>query len=107
VIFKDDLDRSCVDLQVDQRETIAVLAGVAPRLQKVLDGRFTNSSNLHDLREKIGLVHRWRRIMGYKRWSWVCAGPPLDVIWGSLLICVRVPWAAARTAVRRVQSLKK
>jgi len=58
VIFKDDLDHTCVDLPVDQRETIAVLTVAAPRLPKVSDDRFINSSDLHDLREKIKLVYR-------------------------------------------------
>jgi len=31
VIFKNDLDRSCVNLPVDQRETVAVLTVAAPR----------------------------------------------------------------------------
>ncbi|KAF9644477.1 hypothetical protein BDM02DRAFT_3102057, partial [Thelephora ganbajun] len=35
VIFKDDLDHSCVDLLAEQGETIAVLAVTAPRLPEV------------------------------------------------------------------------
>jgi len=58
VIFKDDLDHSCVDLPVDKRETVAVLTVAAPRHPKVLDDRFANSSDLHDLREKARLVCR-------------------------------------------------
>jgi len=58
VIFKDDLDRSCVDLPADEWETVAVLTVAAPRFPDVLNGRFANSSDLHDLREKIRLVCR-------------------------------------------------
>lgn len=58
VIFKDDLDHSCADLPVDQRETVAVLTVAAPRGPDVLNGRFMNSSDVHDLREKIRLVYR-------------------------------------------------
>ena len=52
VIFKDDLDHSCVDLSVDRRETVA-----APGGPEDLDGRFINSSDLHNLREKVRLVY--------------------------------------------------
>ncbi|KAF9646212.1 hypothetical protein BDM02DRAFT_3189011 [Thelephora ganbajun] len=41
-----------------QIETVAVLTVAAPRLPEVSDGRFLNSSNLRDLREKIRLVYR-------------------------------------------------
>ena len=41
--LQDGLDRSCVDLPVDGRETVGVLTVAAPRLPKVLHGRFTNS----------------------------------------------------------------
>lgn len=58
VIFKDDLDNSCVDLPVDQREIVAVLTVAAPRLPEVLNRRFSNSSDVHDLREKIRLTYR-------------------------------------------------
>jgi len=58
VIFKDDLDHSCVDLPVDQRETVAVLTVAAPRGPEVLNKRFENSSDVHDLREKIKLAYR-------------------------------------------------
>lgn len=58
VVFKDNLDHSCIDLPVDQRETIAVLTIAAPRLPKVSDGRLSNDSDLHDLRRKIRLVYR-------------------------------------------------
>jgi len=58
VIFKDDLDHSCVDLPVDQRETVAVLTVAAPRGPKLLDGRISSSSVVHDLREKIRLTYR-------------------------------------------------
>ena len=57
MIFKDDLDHSCVDLPVDQRETVAILTVAAPRGPKVSDGRFSNSSTVHDLREKIRLAY--------------------------------------------------
>jgi hypothetical protein len=58
VIFKEDLDHSCVDLPVDKRETVAVLTVAAPRGPRVLNGRFVSDSVLHDLREKIRLVYR-------------------------------------------------
>jgi len=58
VIFKDDLDHSCADLPVDQRETIAVITVAAPRGPEVSDGRFFNTSDVHDLKEKIRLVYR-------------------------------------------------
>ena len=58
MIFKDDLDHSCADPPVDQRETVAVLTIAAPRCPEVLDGRFMKSSDLRDLREKIRLVYR-------------------------------------------------
>jgi uncharacterized protein (TIGR02452 family) len=57
-IFKDDLDHSCVDLPVDQREVVAVITVAAPRVPEVLDGRLLNSSDIHDLREKIKLIYR-------------------------------------------------
>jgi hypothetical protein len=58
VIFKDDLDHSCVDLPVDQREIVSVITVAAPRGPKVSDGRFAKSSTVHDLREKIKLAYR-------------------------------------------------
>lgn len=58
MIFKDDLDHSCVDLPVDQREVVAVITVAAPRGPEVLDERLLNSSDIHDLREKIKLVYR-------------------------------------------------
>jgi len=58
VVFKDDLDHSCVDLPVDQRETFAVLTVAAPRGPDVLNDRFMNDSDVHDLREKIRLAYR-------------------------------------------------
>jgi len=77
VIFKDDLDHSCVDLPVDQRETVAVLTVAAPRGPRVLDGRFSNSSDVHDLREKIRLVYRMAGhngkqalILGVDKYPW-------------------------------------
>lgn len=58
VIFKDDLDHSCVDLPEDKREIVAVLTVAAPRLPEVLNDRLLNSSDIHDLREKIKLAYR-------------------------------------------------
>ena len=58
MIFKDDLDHSCVDLPVDKRETVAILTVAAPRLPELLNSRILNSSDVHDLREKIRLTYR-------------------------------------------------
>ena len=77
MIFKDDLDRSCVDLPVDQRETVAVLTVAAPRDPEVLGGRFLNSSDLHDLREKIRLIYR---MAGHNGKQALVLGMPLSPI---------------------------
>jgi len=58
VIFKDDLDHSCVDLPVDQRETVAVLTIAAPRRPEVVGGRLLIDSDVKDLQEKIRLAYR-------------------------------------------------
>ena len=58
MIFKDDLDHSCVDLPVDEREIVSVITVAAPRGPKTEHGRFAKSSTVHDLREKIKLAYR-------------------------------------------------
>jgi len=58
VIFRDDLDHDCVDLSVDERETVAILTIAAPRHPKISNGRFAKPSVAHDLREKIRLTYR-------------------------------------------------
>ena len=58
VIFRDDLDHDCVDLEVDKRGTVAVLTVAAPRGPKISNGRFMKDSDVHNLREKIRLTYR-------------------------------------------------
>ena len=58
MIFKDDLDHDCVDLEVDKRETVAVLTVAAPRGPRISNDKFVKDSDVHDLREKIRLTYR-------------------------------------------------
>jgi uncharacterized protein (TIGR02452 family) len=81
VIFKDDLDHDCVDLPVDQRETVAILTVAAPRVPEVSDGRISKSSVVQDLKEKIKLVYRMAArngkhtlILGMCQSRWMCSG---------------------------------
>ena len=88
VIFKDDLDHSCIDLPVDQRETVAVLTVAAPRLPKLLDGRFANSSHVRDLREKIRLTYRMAGHNGKQVLILGTCKTRLKRIRGMWLICI-------------------
>jgi len=60
VIFKDDLDHGCVNLQLEARRVVSVITVAAPRLPDLTrDGlAFANESDLNDLRGKIRLVYR-------------------------------------------------
>lgn len=81
MIFKDDLDRSCVDLPVDQRETVAILTVAAPRHPEVLDDRLSNSSEVHDLKEKIRLIYRMAGHNGKQVLVLGTCEHPLDAPW--------------------------
>lgn len=60
VIFKDDLDHDCVDLDRNDRRIVSVLTVAAPCGPELTrDGStLKNSSDLEDLRGKIKLVFR-------------------------------------------------
>ena len=107
VIFKDDLDHSCVDLPVDQRETVAVLTIAAPRGPRLLDGKFANSSDVRDLREKIRLTYRMAGHNGKQVLILGTYKPKLKSIRGPWLICIQVRWDAARMAARHAMWLKR
>ena len=104
MIFKDDLDQSCVDLPVDQRETVAVLTVAAPRLPEVSDERFSKSSDVNDLREKIRLIYRMAGSNGNQV---LVLGGHLFLFCNPSLIYVQAPWGVAHTVARHVRSLKR
>ncbi|KAF7377836.1 hypothetical protein MSAN_00207100 [Mycena sanguinolenta] len=60
VIFRDELDKNCVELPLDQRRVISVLTVAAPAWPDLsLDGQaFRQPSTLTYLQEKIRLVYR-------------------------------------------------
>jgi uncharacterized protein (TIGR02452 family) len=60
VVFKDTLDRDCVDLAVRERHVLAVMTVAAPRGPRVTaDGEgFADEGELWELREKVLLVLR-------------------------------------------------
>ncbi|KAI3598451.1 hypothetical protein WG66_000694 [Moniliophthora roreri] len=60
VIFKDDLDHDCEDLEPGDRRIAGVITVAAPRGPKLTSDRknFANQSDLNDLRGKIRLVYR-------------------------------------------------
>ncbi|EEB94249.1 hypothetical protein MPER_06965 [Moniliophthora perniciosa FA553] len=60
VIFKDDLNHDCKDLEPEERRIVGVITVAAPRGPKLTsDGKnLANESDLNDLREKIRLVYR-------------------------------------------------
>lgn len=59
-MFKDDLDRNCVDLPEAQRVVVGVITVAAPRGPLLTeDGTaFAKASDIHDLRGKIRLILR-------------------------------------------------
>uniref|UniRef100_A0A0W0FLT1 Microbial-type PARG catalytic domain-containing protein n=1 Tax=Moniliophthora roreri TaxID=221103 RepID=A0A0W0FLT1_MONRR len=60
VIFKDDLNHNCKDLESEERRIIGVITVAAPRGPKLTSNgkNFANENDLNDLREKIRLVYR-------------------------------------------------
>ncbi|KAG5642111.1 hypothetical protein DXG03_003610 [Asterophora parasitica] len=60
VIFKDDLDHACVDLQVSDRRVVSIITVAAPRHPWLTEDEleFEDPSVLEDLRKKILLVYR-------------------------------------------------
>ena len=81
MIFKDDLDHPCVDLPVDQRETVAVITVAAPRLPQVLGYRLLNNSDVRDLKEKIRLIYRMAGHNGKQVLVLGTCWSSLDVLW--------------------------
>lgn len=57
VIFKDDLDHECIDLEPAERQVVSVITVAAPRSPHLTNGKFLPST-LGCMREKIRLVYR-------------------------------------------------
>ncbi|KAH8105984.1 hypothetical protein BXZ70DRAFT_1004276 [Cristinia sonorae] len=57
VIFKDDLDHNCVDLEPSERRVVSVITVAAPRSPRLTNGRIVPQT-LEWFREKIRLVYR-------------------------------------------------
>ena len=107
MIFKNDLDNDCVDLPVEQRETVAVLTVAAPRLPAVKNDRLSKSEDVHDLREKIKLVYRMAGHNGKQVLVLGRCQSQFCAFLGLLLIYVQAPWGAACTVAHHVMSLRR
>ena len=58
MFFKDGLDRDCVDLKVDKRETAPFLTIAASRGPEISNGRIMKISDVHDLGRTVILNYR-------------------------------------------------